>query len=147
MIPGPVGMVANIASAGISLYSGNYGQAALSLAFAVPVVGQLGKEGYSSFRAFKMAEGFASEGMQLHHIVEQTPGNLAKFGPEALHNLENIVQIPRDLHVGKDSISAYYSSKDFFTEGQTVRQWLGPQSFEAQRDFGLNVLRGYGLIP
>lgn len=29
----------------------------------------------------------------------------------------------------------YYSSKDCFTGGQTVRQWLSTQSYQAQYDF------------
>ena len=68
------------------------------------------------------------KGMQWHHIVGQTPSNIARFGPGAIHNIENLVQVPKDLHIGEGSISAYYSSKDFFTGGQTVRDWLAPQS-------------------
>jgi hypothetical protein len=156
LIPGPIGIGANVASAGISLYSGHYGAAALSLAFAVPIVGQFGADarglieaseaGYSSFRAFKAAN-IAEEGLQWHHIVEQTPGNLARFGPGAIHNVENLVQVPRDLHIGKGSISAFYSSKQALSDGLVVRKWLAPQSFEAQRDFGLEVLRRYRIIP
>ncbi|MDD4970330.1 MAG: hypothetical protein PHT07_12970 [Paludibacter sp.] len=41
--------------------------------------------GYSSFRAFKAANGSAGEGMAWHHIVEQNLSNIAKFGPEAIH--------------------------------------------------------------
>ena len=72
MIPGPVGMVANIASAGMSASDGNWGAAALSLAFAVPIIGQIGAEtqgalelgegGYRTFEAFKAAHGAAEEG-------------------------------------------------------------------------------------
>jgi hypothetical protein len=47
-----------------------------------------------------------------HHIVEQTAGNIGRFGQGAIHSVENLVQVPRELHIGKDSISAYYSSKD-----------------------------------
>ncbi len=146
LIPGPIGMAANVASAGISIYQGHYGQAALSLAFALPVVGQIGKEGYETFRAFKLAEGVAQEGMQWHHIVEQTASNIERFGPRAIHNVENLVQVPRELHIGEGSVSAFYSSKQAFSEGMTVRQWLSPQCFEAQREFGLQVLRDYGII-
>ena len=51
LIPGPIGMGANIASAGMSLYNGHYGAAALSLAFALPVVGQLGADAHAAFEA------------------------------------------------------------------------------------------------
>ena len=75
------------------------------------------------------------------------PGNIARFGPGLIHNIENMVQVPKELHIGEGSISAYYSSKRAFTGGLTVREWLAPQSLQAQRDFGLEVLRTYGLIP
>src|SRR5260370_11641879 len=150
LIPGPIGMVGNIASPGISTYQGHYGQAALSLAFALPVIGQLGEDaavgvkGFRTFEAFKKAYP-AAEGMQWHHIVGQTANNIERFGPEAIHNTENLIQVPKDLHIGEGSISAYYSSKQAFTEGMTVRDWLATQSFEEQRDFGQEVLRQYEI--
>ncbi|WP_428263230.1 hypothetical protein [Haliangium sp.] len=44
-------------------------------------------------------------------------------------------------------ISGFYSSKPDFCRPQTVRQWLSTQSFEAQRVFGLKILRKHGAIP
>jgi len=49
---------------------------------------------YRSFTAFKRAEGAAGNGMAWHHIVEQTPGNVKRFGAEAIHNTENLVKLP-----------------------------------------------------
>lgn len=46
---------------------------------AVDVAGQ----GFRSFSSFKRAQGRAGPGKQWHHIVEQTPGNVSRFGPEA----------------------------------------------------------------
>jgi hypothetical protein len=146
MVPGPIGIGANLASAGISAYNGHYGAAALSLAFAAPFVGQFGEEafeGYQSFRAFKRVAGTAGEFMDWHHIVGQTDANIARFGLGAIHNFENIVAVPRDLHW---QITGYYNSAPFGT-GQTVREWLAPQSFEGQRDYGLQILKQYGIIP
>jgi hypothetical protein len=89
--------------------------------------------------------GPAGKGKQWHHIVEQTPGNVKRFGPRALHNTENVVALDEGIH---RQISAYYSSKDArFTGSQTVRQWLSGQSLQAQREFGLTVLRNHGVIP
>ena len=139
-------MGANIASAGISAYNGHYGAAALSLAFAVPIIGQFGSEameGYRSFNAFKRVAGAAGDFADWHHIVGQTPGNIARFGPGMIHDAENIVAVPRDLHW---QITGHYNSAPFGT-GQTVREWLAPQSFEAQRDYGLQILKRYGIIP
>ena len=47
-----------------------------------------GGQGYHSFSAFKRAMGPAGPGKSWHHIVEQTKGNVARFGPERLHNTQ-----------------------------------------------------------
>ncbi len=73
-------------------------------------------------------------------IVEQRAANLKRFGPEALHNTENVVPLEEGLHV---DVSAFYSSKQEFITGSsslTVRQWLNTRSYEAQRQFGLRAL-------
>jgi hypothetical protein len=75
--------------------------------------------------------------------VEQTPANLRRLGPEAIHSTDNVVRVPTSVHLGKNSISAYYSSITPFTKGQTVRQWLSTQSFEAQREFGIATLKRF----
>jgi hypothetical protein len=99
---------------------------------------------FRSFSEFRRAMGSAGPGKEWHHIVEQTPGNVERFGPEALHNTGNVIAIDKTLH---QRISALYSSKARVAEGLTVRQWLSSQSFEAQRDFGVDTLRRYGAIP
>ena len=38
----------------------------------------------------------------------------------------------------------HFSSKKDFTHGLTVRQWLNGQSYAAQYEFGLSVLKKYG---
>jgi hypothetical protein len=63
--------------------------------------------------------------LKWHHIVEQTPGNVERFGSHALHNTR---------------ISALYSSIRLNITGSnslTVRQWLSTQPYETQRKFGL----------
>jgi hypothetical protein len=108
-------------------------------------VNPAGFRSWGSFSGLKSALGSAGEGKQWHHIVEQTAGNIQRFGPHALHNTENVISIDEGIH---RQISAYYSSKDpRFTGGQTVRQWLSGQSFQAQREFGLKILQDYGAVP
>lgn len=97
-------------------------------------------QGFKSFDAFKRAFGAAGKNQHWHHIVEQTPGNIERFGAEAIQNTNNLVRVNASIHVGKGSISAYYSSIQPFTNGQTVRQWLSGQSFAQQTQFGLKVL-------
>ncbi len=41
-------------------------------------------------------------------------------------------------------ISGHYSSKQLFTNGQTVRQWLSTQSYEAQYNYGTKMLKQFG---
>ncbi|MCY1023760.1 hypothetical protein [Pyxidicoccus sp. MSG2] len=104
-----------------------------------------GFRSWGSFSGLKSALGSAGQGKQWHHIVEQTPGNVERFGPHALHNTENVIAIDEGIH---RQISAYYSSKDpLLSGGQTVRQWLNGQSFQAQREFCLRILRDYGVVP
>ena len=105
-----------------------------------------GYKAWGSFSGFKKAMGPAGTGKEWHHIIEQTPGNLRRFGPQALHNTENVIPLDKALHT---DISALYSSiRPFLTQSytQTVRQWLSTPSHNAQREFGLlaieNVKKG-----
>jgi hypothetical protein len=101
-------------------------------------------QSFGSFSAFKRAFGSAGPGRQWHHIVEQTPGNVGRFGGSAIHNTQNLMPLDTAVH---QQISAYYSRIQPFTNGQTVRQWLSSQPFEAQQQFGLQVLRDFGVLP
>lgn len=105
-----------------------------------------GFRAWGSFNGLKSALGPAGEGKEWHHIVEQTSGNVERFGPHALHNTQNVIPLEKELHA---QISAFYSRKRFFitnSENLTVREWLSTQSFEAQREFGLlameNIRKG-----
>jgi hypothetical protein len=129
----------------VSLPATAVAMTAQGLRGAVAGVSPAGFRSWGSFNGLKRALGSAGPGKNWHHIVEQTPSNVQRFGPHALHNTENVIAIDEGIH---RKISAYYSSKDpRFTGGQTVRQWLSGQSIQAQRKFGLTVLQGYGVIP
>ena len=80
--------------------------------------------------------GRAPEGMQWHHIVEQSQAR--QFGQRAIQSVENIVATPIEAH---QSLNAFYSSKRPFSEPNTVREWLRGQSFEAQYEFGMERLK------
>ena len=99
---------------------------------------------FGSFSALKRYLGSPGTGNQWHHIVEQTPGNIQRFGAEAIHTTDNVVAIPASVHVGKGSISAFYSSIQPGTGGLTVRRWLSTQSLAEQRQYGLDVLKKFG---
>ncbi len=106
-----------------------------------------GFRSWGSYSGFKRAQGKAGPGREWHHIVEQTPGNVKRFGAQSLQNTDNIVPLDKGLHM---RVSALYSSKRRSITGsdkQTVREWLSTQSYEAQRKFGRlaidNVTKGY----
>ena len=94
--------------------------------------------GFHSFSAFKRAMGNAAEGNQWHHIVGQHADNIRKFGAESIHNTNNLVEIPKELHY---KINGYYNSKPLELGGLTVRDWLKTQSFEAQYEYGLEIVQ------
>lgn len=96
-----------------------------------------GFRSWGSFNGLKSALGSAGKGNHWHHIVEQTESNIQRFGPHAIHNTENVIQLEEALHT---RLSAFYSRKNLSVTGSTdltVRQWLSTQPYEAQRKFGL----------
>ncbi len=56
-------------------------------------VSPAGFRSWGSFGGLKSALGSAGQGKQWHHIVEQTPGNVERFRPHALHNTENVIPL------------------------------------------------------
>jgi hypothetical protein len=92
---------------------------------------------FNSFDALKLALGLAGQSKEWHHIVEQRPSNIARFGPEAIHNTANVVAVPKWVN---QKIAAYYSSKQRFTGGKTVREWLDSLPYEKQMEFGRMIL-------
>lgn len=100
--------------------------------------------GFKSFDDLKRVIGPAGEGRAWHHIVEQTPANIEKFGAEMIHSVGNVVSIPAGKGSLHAKISAYYSSKQYFTGGKTVREWLSTKSYEEQYEFGVRVINCFG---
>ncbi len=101
---------------------------------------QATSQGFRSFSAFKRAAGRAGPGRQWHHVVEQTPNNLSRFGADTIHNNSNLIPVDIETH---RRISGFFSSKQPFTQGSTVRQWLGTRSLEQQTKFGQEVLERF----
>ena len=101
-------------------------------------------QGYSSFKDLKKSIGSAGNGNDWHHIVEQSQIKKSGFNPEQIHNTNNIIAVDHATHM---KITGYYNTKSFrFTGGLSVRDWLAGQSYEIQYNFGLDVLRKFGVI-
>ena len=101
----------------------------------------MNSKGYSSYSEFIKENGRAGEGYEWHHIVEQRSSNIEHFGPERIHNKDNVIRLPKDIH---RKISGYYSSKPVELQGLTVRKWLDGKSFDFQYEYGRAILQKYG---
>ena len=100
---------------------------------------------FSTFNKAKKALGSPGEGNQWHHIVEQSQIKKSGFSPMQINSTKNLFAINKDIH---SKISGYYNTKAFpFTNGLSVRNWLATteKSFEYQYQFGLDVMKKYGV--
>jgi hypothetical protein len=108
-----------------------------------------GDRSFTSFESFKRALGPAGFKKHWHHIVEQTEGNIGRFGPEAIHNTKNVIPLEEPIH---KEVSRLYSQIRMDITGSptlTIRKWLSTQSLEEQRQFGLRAIENVrkGLWP
>ena len=103
-------------------------------------------KGYSSFAAFKKAEGAAGDGMAWHHIVEQNADNIAKFGAEKIHNTKNLIKLPHGKGSIHAKVSGYYSSI-YQNTGMRVRDYVNTLSYDEQYKFGIEILKRFGWKP
>ncbi|MEN1785784.1 MAG: RHS repeat-associated core domain-containing protein, partial [Bacteroidota bacterium] len=104
-------------------------------------------QSFTSFSAFKRAMGPAGPDKAWHHIVEQGGNNISRFGARRIHNTKNLIKLPHGKGSIHAKISGFYSSKQPFTKGETVRQWLSTQSYKQQYDFGIKTLKRFGWTP
>ncbi len=73
-----------------------------------------------------------------HHIVEQNPSNLAKFGSEAIHNTNNLMKLPHGAGSIHAKILGFYSSK-LPGGNMLVRDYVKTLSFQKQYEFGITL--------
>lgn len=142
------------------VYDDPSGYASTSIGKACPPKGKISEsvdesgrdivpdKGFSSFKDLKTHLDSPGDGKVWHHIVEQSQITGSGFSSEQVNNINNVIAIPHGKGSIHAKISGYYSSKQFFTGGKTVRQWLAGQDFKTQFDFGMNLLKEYGdVIP
>jgi RHS repeat-associated protein len=101
---------------------------------------QLGQRWWGSHSGMTKALGSAGNKRQWHHIVEQH--RMTRFGPEAIHNTRNIINISDEMHI---EINKLYRASVPGTN-LSLRDWLTDQSYEVQREWGLRILRKVGAI-
>ena len=74
---------------------------------------------------------------EIHHIVEQCQAQKSGFSQSQIQADSNKVELSYTDH---RAISGYYSSKQYYTNGMRVRDWLAGYSFEIQTQFGWYVV-------
>ena len=99
-------------------------------------------KGFDNFKKLKNYLGSPGEGKEWHHIVDQCQIEKSGFNPNSIHNTNNIINIPKEIHT---KISAHYSRIYDYTDGLRLRDWLANKSFQEQYEWGLKVLRLYGV--
>lgn len=84
-----------------------------------------------------------------HHIVERCQDKASRSGlaTKLINSTGNIISVSKEIH---EKISAFYSSvpkdKSFVnTGGMVFRDWLNGKSFQQQYEWGLKVLRYFGV--
>jgi hypothetical protein len=84
-------------------------------------------------------------GYRRHHIVEQTPAENDGFPRSEIDNPRNLVAVPTQKH---QEISDWYSTKirDDRFRGRTPREYLRGQDWDMRYEFGLEVLRKFGVL-
>ena len=97
---------------------------------------------FSSFSALKRSLGSAGKGFDWHHIVEQCQINKSGFSKYWIQNSNNVVRISKSVH---SKVTAYYNRAHGFTNGMKFRNWLAGQDFKTQYEWGIKVLRMYGV--
>ncbi len=122
------------------------GVASLALAVAMTSGGAPKSSGFKNMYYFMKVYGTAGGGMAWHHIAPQTAANIAKFGAKKIHNINNLIKLPHGKGKVHNQISGYYSSTQDFTGGLKVRDWLAKQSYQEQHDFGIKILKKYGVF-
>ncbi len=105
--------------------------------------------GYRSFASFKNAVGAPRANYQWHHVVEQSTIRNRGWDPRAIHNRNNLVQIPTQVH--QRCVNSWMARKGVRSFGvnasssQTMRQWVHAQGFSKQHQIGVNLLRHCGV--
>jgi hypothetical protein len=100
-----------------------------------------------SFGTFKRKIADSSKdpvsGYQWHHIVNQNPTNVDRFG-NRLHCTDNLLSLPTSVH---RKVSGHYGEKPNWTNGKRVRDVINQRSWTKQYEYGLEVLQRHGVAP
>ena len=75
--------------------------------------------------------------IEYHHLVEQVQEEVSGFSVNAINSTANVIPTPSGVH---QIISNFYgSAQTWLPEGETVRDWMGSQTWETQWEAGLAI--------
>ena len=111
-----------------------------------PILTAVSTWGTRAFNSFKELKDTLGSQLNFvwHHIVEQRLDKVSSlpnqqlFTPQQINNTENVARVTTQVN---SFIAAYYARALSFTEGMTLRAWLGSQSYQDQLNFGKAVLQ------
>jgi hypothetical protein len=69
--------------------------------------------------------------------------NRAGFEPELIQNPRNALPMSK---LDNQRLADYYSGKQRWSEGMTVRDYLSTKSYEEQYDYGMKIMRELQII-
>lgn len=107
------------------------------------------KGGYRTFSAFKKdIAGSTPKNNQWHHIVEQSNITKRKWDPRWVHNRNNLVSIPKQVH--QKCVNSWMAKKNVKKFGissgaKTMRQTVHTLSFSRQHQIGIALLKHCGV--
>jgi len=68
------------------------------------------------------------------------------FTPQQIHNTNNVILVRSGAGSPHAQITGHFNSIQQNTNGMRVRDWLANQSFNEQYQYGLQILREFGVI-
>lgn len=107
------------------------------------------KGGYTSFSRFKAdIAGSTPKNNQWHHIVEQSNITKRKWDARWIHNRNNLVSIPKEVH--QKCVNSWMAKKNVRNFGinsgsKTMRQTVHRLSFSKQHEIGIPLLKHCGV--
>jgi hypothetical protein len=91
---------------------------------------------FPSWSAFKSYLKSAGPGYEWHHIVEQRLADNGRFRPEQIHNTDNIIALPKNVHECIKRHMGSGSELVFNRRRYMVERW----SYDNQYNYGINLI-------
>ena len=91
---------------------------------------------FPSWAAFKSYLKSAGPGYEWHHIVEQRLADNGRFRPEQIHNTDNIIALPKNVHECVNRKMSSGGPEEFNQHRLMVEMW----SYREQYNYGIELI-------